>query len=89
MTALKHAALRKSEIEVRSLEQFGMENVDLKPLVRDLQGNIDDLEEALAPLLKAALPESAAKLPLLDKAKLHVHITYAIESILFCESALD
>jgi len=61
-----------------------MDTVDLHPLLEHLEGNIDDLEEALAPLLNAPLSDVASKLPLLDKAKLHVMITYAIESILFC-----
>lgn len=62
-----------------------MDSVDLVPLLEQLEDNIDDLEDALEPLLKAALSETAAKLPLLDKAKLYVLVTYAIESILFCE----
>lgn len=60
-----------------------MDTVDLHPLLEHLEGNIDDLEEALAPLLNAPLSDVASKLPLLDKAKLHVMSTYAIESILF------
>jgi exosome complex protein LRP1 len=35
--------------------------------------------------LKSALSETSSKLPLLDKAKLYVLVTYAIESMLFCE----
>jgi len=62
-----------------------MDTVDLVPLLEQLEDNIDDLQEVLEPLLKAALSETAAKLPLLDKAKLYVLVTYAIESILFCE----
>ncbi len=62
-----------------------MDTVDLVPLLEQLEDNIDDLQEVLEPLLKAALSETAAKLPLLDKAKLYVVVTYAIESILFCE----
>ncbi|CZT50993.1 related to small unique nuclear receptor co-repressor [Rhynchosporium secalis] len=44
---------------------------------------MDDLEASLQPLLKTALSETASKLPLLDKAKLYVLVTYAIESMLF------
>jgi exosome complex protein LRP1 len=55
-------------------------------LLEQLDEEIDDLEESLAPLLTTALSETASKLPLLDKAKLYVLVTYAIESILFCES---
>lgn len=58
-------------------------------LVEDLDGNIDDLEEALAPLLKTAFSVSTSKLPLLDKAKLYVLATYAIESILFSALRLN
>jgi exosome complex protein LRP1 len=55
-------------------------------LLEQLDEEIDDLEESLAPLLATALSETASKFPLLDKAKLYVLVTYAIESILFCES---
>ena len=68
----------------RSYLALIMDTVDLHPLLEHLEGNIDDLEEALAPLLNAPLSDVASKLPLLDKAKLHVMSTYAIESILFC-----
>ncbi|MCJ1423147.1 hypothetical protein MMC29_001028 [Sticta canariensis] len=60
-----------------------MEATDLISLIEGLDENVDDLKEALAPLLQAALTESAAKLPLLDKAQLYVLVTYAIESLLF------
>lgn len=63
-----------------------MEIIDLVPLVESLDDNIDDLEEALEPLLNSALSDTAGKLPLLDKAQLYVLVTYAIESILFCMS---
>lgn len=62
-----------------------MDTTDLFPLIQDLEGNIDDLEDSLEPLLKAALSESASKLPLLDKAKLYVLVVYTVESILFCK----
>ncbi|PMD57505.1 uncharacterized protein K444DRAFT_665062 [Hyaloscypha bicolor E] len=52
-------------------------------LLETLDDEVDDLEEALSPLLKAALSETSTKLPLLDKAKLYVLVTYAIESMLF------
>ena len=61
-----------------------METIDLGPLIELLDENIDDLEEALEPLLRNALSDTAGKLPLLDKAQLYVLVTYAIESILFC-----
>jgi len=60
-----------------------MDSADVLGLVEDLGDAIDDLQESLAPLLKTALSQSTSKLPLLDKAKLYVLVTYAIESILF------
>ena len=66
-----------------------MDTSDLLPLIELLDDNLDDLEEAVSPLLKGALSEPAGKLPLLDKAQLYVLITYAIESILFCTPHLD
>ena len=62
-----------------------METTDIAPLLEDIEGNIDELEDALQPLLKVSLLESTSTLPLLDKAKLYILATYAIESILFCE----
>ena len=53
-------------------------------MLEALDDNIDDVEEALSPLLKAALSDTAGRLPVLDKAQLYVLVTYAIESILFC-----
>ncbi|KAK5133441.1 hypothetical protein LTR08_007683 [Meristemomyces frigidus] len=66
-----------------------MDTSDVQALVDDFGGNIDDLEEALAPLLQTALSASTSKLPLLDKAKLYVLATYAIESILFSALRLN
>lgn len=57
---------------------------DLKPLVEDLDGHLEDLTDALDPLLAASLSDSASKLPIVDKAKLHVLHVYALESLLFC-----
>lgn len=66
-----------------------MDIEDLQSLVEDLSENIDDLETALSPLLKTALSASTSKLPLLDKAKLYVLATYAIESLLFSALRLN
>lgn len=63
-----------------------MDSTKVLALLEQLDDEVDDLEEALAPLLKTALSETSSKLPLLDKAKLYVLVTYAIESVLFCES---
>ncbi|RDW63829.1 hypothetical protein BP5796_10331 [Coleophoma crateriformis] len=60
-----------------------MDSSHVIDLLDQLDDEIDDLEESLAPVLKTALSETASKLPLLDKAKLYVLVTYAIESILF------
>ena len=66
-----------------------MDTEDVHSLVEDLDSNIDDLEEALAPLLQKGVLQSTSKLPLLDKAKLYVLATYAIESILFSSLRLN
>ena len=65
-----------------------MAGVDLMPLLEQLEDNIDDLEESLEPLLTTALSTTTSKLPVLDKAKLYVLLTYTIESLLFCMLAL-
>ncbi|KAI8937668.1 hypothetical protein NX059_005370 [Plenodomus lindquistii] len=56
---------------------------DLPTLVEDLEVNIDELTETLAPLLSTPLSKSASSLPLLDKSKLYVLAAYSIESLLF------
>lgn len=56
---------------------------DLPVLVEDLEANIDELSDTLAPLLSTPLAASASSLPLLDKAKLCVLSAYAVESLLF------
>lgn len=61
-----------------------METTDLMPLVDQLEGDIDELEEILEPLLKQGLSATTQKMTVMDKAKLHVLITYTIESLLFC-----
>ncbi|KAL5331528.1 hypothetical protein ACEPPN_001062 [Leptodophora sp. 'Broadleaf-Isolate-01'] len=66
-----------------------MDSTKVMSLLETLDDEIDDLEESLQPLLKSALSETASKLPLLDKAKLYVLVTYAIESMLFCKFHLQ
>lgn len=57
---------------------------DLPDLVEDLEVNIDELTETLAPLLPPnTLSKTATSLPLLEKSKLYVLAAYAIESTLF------
>ncbi|PGG97314.1 hypothetical protein AJ79_09245 [Helicocarpus griseus UAMH5409] len=60
-----------------------MDTADLTPLLEQLEDNIDDLEEVFEPLLVKSLSATTQKMPVLDKAKLHVLITYALESLLF------
>ncbi|KXJ93772.1 Sas10/Utp3/C1D family-domain-containing protein [Microdochium bolleyi] len=55
---------------------------DILPQLEQLDGEIDDLEDALEPLM-SSIADVASKLPLLDKAKLYVLATYSIESMLF------
>jgi len=61
-----------------------MDSSKVLSLLEELDDQVDDLEDALAPLLKTALSHTSSKLPLLDKAKLYTLVTYAIESMLFC-----
>ncbi|KAH8661886.1 Sas10/Utp3/C1D family-domain-containing protein [Xylariales sp. PMI_506] len=65
-----------------------MDVTDILPQLERLDGEIDDAEEVLEPLL-GNLAEVASKLPLLDKAKLYVLITYALESMLFSSLRLN
>lgn len=58
---------------------------DILSLLDQLDDEIDDLEDSLAPVLETGISDTASKLPLLDKAKLYVLVTYAVESILFCK----
>ncbi|CAP86089.1 hypothetical protein E8E15_008880 [Penicillium rubens] len=60
-----------------------MDPTDLLPLLEQLDDNVDDLEAVLEPLLTSTLVKSSNKLPVMDKAKLHVLITYTLESLIF------
>lgn len=64
-----------------------MDVTDITPQLDQLENDVDNLEDALKPLL-GNLGDIAGKLPLLDKAKLYVLATYSIESLLFCKSRL-
>ena len=68
----------------RFIKISNMEVANLIPLVDRLEDNIDDLEEALEPLLARSLEETSKKLPLLERAKLHALLTYTLESLIFC-----
>ncbi|CAI7668709.1 unnamed protein product [Penicillium bialowiezense] len=60
-----------------------MDTTDLLPVLDQLDDNIDDLEEVLQPILAGGLFKSSNKLPVMDKAKLYVMMTYALESLIF------
>lgn len=66
---------------------FTMDVPDITPSLEKLTVDLDQLEAALKPVL-GDVGDVSSKLPLLDKAKLYVMVTYAIESMLFCESGL-
>lgn len=61
-----------------------MEAADLIPLLEQLDDDVDDVEEAISPLLQRSVAEMSKKLPVLDKAKLHALATYALEALIFC-----
>ncbi|CAK7218645.1 hypothetical protein SCUCBS95973_003558 [Sporothrix curviconia] len=74
---------------------------DIQPRIRQLAADIDRLEAAVGPLLLNQPSSSASstsvtnghaaaamRLPLLDKAKLHVLATFALESTLYCSLGL-
>jgi len=61
-----------------------MDSAALVSLIEKLDDDIDDLEEALLPLIETSIAETAGKMPLLDRAKFYALTTYAIESIIFC-----
>jgi exosome complex protein LRP1 len=63
-----------------------MDPTDLQPLLEQLDDDVDELEEVLKPILASTLLKSSSKLPVMDKAKLHVLITYTLESLIFCTS---
>ncbi|KAJ5639721.1 uncharacterized protein N7484_007583 [Penicillium longicatenatum] len=60
-----------------------MDSASLLPLLEQLDDHVDDLEEALEPLLGQSLSKTSKNLPVMDKAKLHVFVTYTLESLLF------
>ena len=61
-----------------------MDSEHFLSLLQDLDGTLDSLESALSPILNAPdLNSVTSKLPLLDKAKFHVLLSYAINSLLF------
>ncbi|EGZ78421.1 hypothetical protein NEUTE2DRAFT_154832 [Neurospora tetrasperma FGSC 2509] len=65
-----------------------MDVPDITPSLEKLNVDLDQLEAALKPVL-GDVGDVSSKLPLLDKAKLYVMVTYAIESILFSSLRLN
>ncbi|KAI0475807.1 Sas10/Utp3/C1D family-domain-containing protein [Xylariaceae sp. FL0804] len=65
-----------------------MDPTSILPQLERLDDELDNLEEALQPLM-GGVSDVASKLPLLDKAKLYVLVTYAIESMLFSSLRLN
>lgn len=61
-----------------------MDTTELTARIEQLSDELDDLEDVLQLILESPLLERASKLPLMDRAKLYVLVTYAIESLLFC-----
>jgi len=61
---------------------------DITPELDRLDSQLDDLEEAMKPLL-GNLQEISSQLPLLDKAKLYSLTAYSIESLLFSSLKLQ
>ena len=53
-------------------------------MIDQLEDNLDHLQDALKTILSKSLGELAADYPVLDRAKLYVLVTYAIESAIFC-----
>jgi exosome complex protein LRP1 len=60
-----------------------MNSDQILSLIDELEDNIGDVEANIGPLLNDTFSITTKKLPLLDKAKVHVLIVYAIESLLF------
>ncbi|RMZ86483.1 hypothetical protein DV736_g6289, partial [Chaetothyriales sp. CBS 134916] len=57
---------------------------EILPYLDHLEDNLDNLGECLNAFLpNDSLGATAKKLPLLDRAKLHVTVVYAIESLIF------
>lgn len=56
---------------------------NLPDLTDDFASTIDDLSDALSPILSTPLTSLNSTLPTLDKAKLHILTAYTLESLLF------
>lgn len=62
-----------------------MDVSDITPQVEELDEALGQVQDALEPLL-GDIGDVSSKLPLLDKAKLYVLVSYAVESLLFCKA---
>lgn len=69
---------------VDTINDNTMDTENLLPLLEQLDDNVDDLEDALQPLLGSSLNKMSKNMPILDRAKLQVLTTYALESLIFC-----
>ncbi|TRX88394.1 hypothetical protein FHL15_010707 [Xylaria flabelliformis] len=65
-----------------------MDPANILPVLERLDDAVDNLDDALQPLANS-MTDVASKLPLLDKAKLYVLMTYSIESMLFSALRLN
>ncbi|KAK0717058.1 hypothetical protein B0T26DRAFT_608631, partial [Lasiosphaeria miniovina] len=65
-----------------------MDVTDITPQLDQLDSGLIELQNVLKPLL-GDIADVSSKLPLLDKAKLYVLVSYAIESLLFSSLRLN
>ncbi|KAI1162898.1 Sas10/Utp3/C1D family-domain-containing protein [Nemania serpens] len=65
-----------------------MDPANISPWLERLDDAVDHLEEATQPLTDN-MADTASKLPLLDKAKIYVLVTYSVESVLFSALRLN
>lgn len=62
-----------------------MDTENLLPLLEQLDDDVDDLEDVLQPLLGSSLNKMSKNMPIMDRAKIQVLTTYALESLIFCK----
>ncbi|KAI1181899.1 hypothetical protein F5B17DRAFT_231911 [Nemania serpens] len=65
-----------------------MDPANISPWLERLDDAVDHLEEATQPLVDK-MADTASKLPLLDRAKIYVLMTYSVESVLFSALRLN
>jgi len=59
------------------------DSTNIQRLLKDLSNNVDHVTTALEPLTSQSFTTTLNKSPLLDKAKICIHMAYAIEALLF------